>query len=81
MYNILVTGANGQLGSELCELGTNYPQHHFFFTDVATLDITDKKAIALFIEENKITIKILFILLNLYKNFLCIKNPHQTKPN
>lgn len=55
MYNILVTGANGQLGSEIRELAASYPQHHFFFTDVDTLDITDKKAIASFIEENKIT--------------------------
>jgi len=55
MYNILVTGANGQLGSEIRELVESYPQHYFFFTDVATLDITDKKAIALFIRENKIT--------------------------
>ncbi|MDO9276322.1 MAG: dTDP-4-dehydrorhamnose reductase [Lutibacter sp.] len=55
MYNILVTGANGQLGSEIRELETSYPQHHFFFTDLATLDITDKKAIDLFIRENKIT--------------------------
>jgi len=55
MYNILVTGANGQLGSEIRELAASYPQHHFFFTDVDTLDITDKKAIASFIEVNKIT--------------------------
>jgi len=55
MYNILVTGANGQLGSEIRELEASYSQHHFFFTDVATLDITDKKAIDLFILENKIT--------------------------
>jgi dTDP-4-dehydrorhamnose reductase len=55
MFNILVTGANGQLGSEIRELEASYPQHHFFFTDVDTLDITDKKAIALFIRENKIT--------------------------
>lgn len=55
MYKILVTGANGQLGSELRELAESYPKHHFFFTDVDTLDITDKNAIALFIQENKIT--------------------------
>lgn len=55
MYNILVTGANGQLGSEIRELAESYPQNHFFFTDVTTLDITDKNAIALFIQENKIT--------------------------
>lgn len=37
-------------------MAESYPQHHFSFTDVATLDITDKKAIALFIQENKITV-------------------------
>ncbi|MGV8947013.1 MAG: dTDP-4-dehydrorhamnose reductase [Lutibacter sp.] len=56
MYNILVTGSIGQLGSEIRELAESYPQHHFFFTDVDTLDITDKKAVSLFIQENKITV-------------------------
>lgn len=55
MYNILVTGANGQLGSEIRELEISYPQHHFLFTDLSTLDVTNKKAIALCIQENKIT--------------------------
>ena len=54
MYNILVTGANGQLGSELNEWSKKYTQYLFFFTDVAELDITDKKAIADFVKENKI---------------------------
>lgn len=42
---ILVTGANGQLGSELKELTPQYKDWEFFFTDADTLDITDKKAI------------------------------------
>lgn len=56
MYNILVTGGNGQLGSEIRGLVESYPQYHFFFTDVATLDICNKETIALFIKENKITV-------------------------
>lgn len=56
MYNILVTGGNGQLGSEIRVLIESYPQYHFFFTDVATLDICNKETIALFIKENKITV-------------------------
>ena len=54
MNNILVTGANGQLGSELQVLAKQYPQYQFFFTDVAELDITNPKAIEVFVKENKI---------------------------
>ena len=44
MYNILlITGANGQLGSELRELAKSHQQHHFFFTDVATLLPTKRR--------------------------------------
>jgi dTDP-4-dehydrorhamnose reductase len=41
---ILVTGANGQLGSEMRRLGEASP-NDYHFTDVAELDITDKEAI------------------------------------
>lgn len=34
MKKILVTGANGQLGSEIKELASNYPQFDFIFTDI-----------------------------------------------
>ena len=37
--NILVTGGNGQLGSELKELAPAYSNYHFIFTDVENLDI------------------------------------------
>lgn len=40
-YRILVTGANGQLGSELRELSAKYTDYEFTFTDVAELDITN----------------------------------------
>ena len=53
MNNILVTGSNGQVGSELRALSTNY-KYNFFFTDRELLDITDPHAISEFIELNKI---------------------------
>jgi dTDP-4-dehydrorhamnose reductase len=43
--NILVTGAKGQLGSELIELYTQYPQFNFISTDIDTLDLTKKEAV------------------------------------
>ncbi len=54
MNNILVTGADGQLGSELQVLSHEYPNYTFFFTDKDTLDITDKVAIAHFCTKNQI---------------------------
>lgn len=45
MHNILVTGANGQLGNELQRLGAVSP-HNYLFTDVAELDITNAEAVA-----------------------------------
>jgi len=52
--NILVTGANGQLGSELKELYSQYPDFNFISTDVDTLDLTKKADVLQCIEENKI---------------------------
>jgi dTDP-4-dehydrorhamnose reductase len=40
MANILVTGANGQLGSELRALSRPL-KHQFYFTDIEELDLTD----------------------------------------
>lgn len=52
--NILITGCNGQLGNEIQLLEKQHPQHTFFNTDVAELDITNPKAIGQFVEENHI---------------------------
>jgi dTDP-4-dehydrorhamnose reductase len=52
---ILVTGSNGQLGSELKELSSNY-DYNFFFTAKDVLDITNKKNIINFCETNNINI-------------------------
>lgn len=48
MLNVLVTGSNGQLGSEIHELSTNYP-YQFFFMDRTQLDIDDAEALEQFI--------------------------------
>lgn len=52
MSNILVTGANGQLGSELKDLSSLYPNDTFIFTDVAELDICNHMAVKEFIVNN-----------------------------
>ena len=52
--NILITGCNGQLGNEMQLLEKENPQHSYFNTDVAELDITDETAIGKFVEENQI---------------------------
>ncbi len=53
--NILVTGANGQLGNEM-RLVTKDSCDSYFFTDVAELDITDSDAIRHFIIENDVKV-------------------------
>ena len=42
MAVILVTGSNGQLGNELKEAAKSYYGYQFIFTDIDTIDITDK---------------------------------------
>lgn len=54
MDNILVTGALGQLGSELQELAVAH-KASFFFTDYKELDITNHDAVKDYIFEHKIT--------------------------
>ena len=44
MRRILVTGANGQLGNKMRQLGAA-SENDYLFTDVAELDITDEKAV------------------------------------
>jgi dTDP-4-dehydrorhamnose reductase len=52
---ILVTGSNGQLGSEIRELSTSY-NYNFFFTSRDNLDITNEDDIKNFVENNNINI-------------------------
>lgn len=53
--NILITGANGQLGSELSRLGQVSP-HNYICTDVAELDITDPDAVRRMAEQEHIEV-------------------------
>jgi dTDP-4-dehydrorhamnose reductase len=50
---ILVTGSNGQLGKELQELATQYPQFKFIFTTREELLIESESVIAYFFEHYK----------------------------
>ena len=54
-YNILVTGSNGQVGSEIKELSSNY-SYNFFFTDRSDINITNKDNIKDFCQTNNINV-------------------------
>jgi dTDP-4-dehydrorhamnose reductase len=50
---ILITGAYGQLGSEINCLTNKYPDWKFLFTDVDTLDITNESDLGIWFKNNK----------------------------
>ena len=52
--NILVTGGNGQLGSEIKGLAPSYNKFRFFFMDLPELDICNPDELAVFFRENNI---------------------------
>jgi len=52
--NILVTGANGQLGNSIRKIAANYPVYRFFFTDVPEVDITNIALLEQLIKTNNI---------------------------
>ena len=52
--NILITGCNGQLGSEIRLLENDFPQHRWFNTDVQELDITNQTAVDRYVADNEI---------------------------
>ncbi len=52
--NILITGCNGQLGTEMRVQSVEHKQHTYFFTDVAELDITNREAVLAFVREHAI---------------------------
>lgn len=54
--NILVTGANGQLGNEMQVLSEEHARHTCFFTDVQELDICDEQAVHEFVKSNRIDV-------------------------
>ncbi len=53
---ILITGANGQLGSEMQILAKENPQHDYYITDVQELDICDEETVQAYISLNKINV-------------------------
>ena len=53
--NILVTGANGQLGNEM-RIVSKGSSDHYIFTDVAELDITKLDAVRKCVTDNKINV-------------------------
>ena len=52
--NILITGCNGQLGNEMQLLEQQNPQHTYYNTDVAELDITNREAVREFVDTHQI---------------------------
>lgn len=53
MKKIVITGANGQLGSEIRMASASLPGFTFIYTDYDTLDITDESALESFLEREK----------------------------
>jgi dTDP-4-dehydrorhamnose reductase len=51
---VLITGSNGQLGSEVKELATNFKKVDFIFKDLPELDIFNFEALQAFIIEHNI---------------------------
>lgn len=53
--NILITGANGQLGNAM-RLASRHSKDNYIFTDVAELDITDAEAVARMVRDNDVNV-------------------------
>lgn len=54
MHKILVTGATGQLGSEINAISKEYKQYTFLFCTSSDLNICDHASVRRFLEENKV---------------------------
>ena len=54
LRNILITGANGQLGNEMRLVAATDTAREYHFTDVAELDICDQDAVERFVAEHAI---------------------------
>jgi len=52
-HKILVTGSNGQLGTELKKISDQYSEFEFIFTDIENLDITNSQSVLDFFLSNK----------------------------
>ncbi len=58
MHNILVTGANGQLGCEMRLLGATSLTNCYHYAGRAELDITDERAVREFVSDHHIDIMV-----------------------
>lgn len=56
MINVLVTGAKGQLGSELAAAAPHKKEYRFVWTDVDRLDIADRSAVEALVKAEKINL-------------------------
>ena len=56
MKNILITGANGQLGNEMRLQSEDNKAFKYFFTDVSELDICDEEAVMRYVTEHEIDV-------------------------
>jgi len=50
---LLITGSNGQMGNEFRVIAEHDSLNEYIFTDIGELDITDPKAVTLFIQQEK----------------------------
>jgi dTDP-4-dehydrorhamnose reductase len=64
---VLITGSNGQLGSEIKELAANYKKIDFFCKDLPDLDICNFNLLQSFITENNMQLLIVLLTLQLIK--------------
>jgi len=54
--NILITGCNGQLGSEMRNVLSGNAKYNVIYTDVAELDLTNAEALEVFFDEHPIDV-------------------------
>lgn len=54
MKNVLVTGAEGQLGLSLKKIAGNFPQYNFIYTDKDNLNICNQDELKTFFESNNL---------------------------
>lgn len=55
LKNILITGADGQVGMEFRKISNKFPQYNFIFTTRKELQIGDEAAVKLFFKNNDIS--------------------------
>ncbi|MBI9033613.1 MAG: dTDP-4-dehydrorhamnose reductase [Bacteroidales bacterium] len=54
--NILVSGSNGQLGSEIRTLSEGFEHANFFFMDLPEMDICNEASVTAFVKSNQINV-------------------------